>query len=191
MHWLYFIYFFQAFTVVTVFNAMTFALKVTPFSVKSLSEASVAIDRFKVSFLSFFLQIFTSTFVKSGSVYFACCSHRDPIPVNPGIGASVIIEVCLIWSRWMILGNWLNKMGIELFLVPYCKSSSCHPVYFYPSPNPADYFFVSDFSGRLNILPLIYLSHKALLHDLHHTSMKLRTKSVGDTIIKGAILGRC
>uniref|UniRef100_A0A8C2DVI9 ATP-binding cassette, sub-family C (CFTR/MRP), member 5 n=1 Tax=Cyprinus carpio TaxID=7962 RepID=A0A8C2DVI9_CYPCA len=47
----------QAFTVVTVFNAMTFALKVTPFSVKSLSEASVAIDRFKVSFLSFFLQI--------------------------------------------------------------------------------------------------------------------------------------
>uniref|UniRef100_A0A8C1VMJ5 ATP-binding cassette sub-family C member 5 n=1 Tax=Cyprinus carpio TaxID=7962 RepID=A0A8C1VMJ5_CYPCA len=38
----------QAFTVVTVFNAMTFALKVTPFSVKSLSEASVAIDRFKL-----------------------------------------------------------------------------------------------------------------------------------------------
>lgn len=38
----------QAFTVVTVFNAMTFALKVTPFSVKSLSEASVAMDRFKV-----------------------------------------------------------------------------------------------------------------------------------------------
>lgn len=40
---------FQAFTVVTVFNSMTFALKVTPFSVKSLSEASVAVDRFKVS----------------------------------------------------------------------------------------------------------------------------------------------
>lgn len=38
----------QAFTVVTVFNAMTFALKVTPFSVKSLSEASVAMDRFRV-----------------------------------------------------------------------------------------------------------------------------------------------
>ncbi|KAL4647043.1 multidrug resistance-associated protein 5 isoform X1 [Arapaima gigas] len=37
----------QAFTVVTVFNAMTFALKVTPFSVKSLSEASVAMERFK------------------------------------------------------------------------------------------------------------------------------------------------
>lgn len=33
---------------VTVFNAMTFALKVTPFSVKSLSEASVAVERFKV-----------------------------------------------------------------------------------------------------------------------------------------------
>lgn len=28
---------------------MTFALKVTPFSVKSLSEASVSVDRFKVS----------------------------------------------------------------------------------------------------------------------------------------------
>lgn len=40
--------YFQAFTVVTVFNSMTFALKVTPFSVKSLSEASVAVDRFKV-----------------------------------------------------------------------------------------------------------------------------------------------
>ncbi|KAK2495655.1 hypothetical protein MC885_014567 [Smutsia gigantea] len=38
----------QAFTVVTVFNSMTFALKVTPFSVKSLSEASVAVDRFKI-----------------------------------------------------------------------------------------------------------------------------------------------
>ncbi|XP_030247831.1 ATP-binding cassette sub-family C member 5 isoform X2 [Sparus aurata] len=41
----------QAFTVVTVFNAMTFALKVTPFSVKSLSEASVATERFKSLFL--------------------------------------------------------------------------------------------------------------------------------------------
>ncbi|XP_054138585.1 ATP-binding cassette sub-family C member 5 isoform X6 [Melozone crissalis] len=38
----------QAFTVVTVFNSMTFALKVTPFSVKSLSEASVSVDRFKL-----------------------------------------------------------------------------------------------------------------------------------------------
>ncbi|XP_077146263.1 ATP-binding cassette sub-family C member 5 isoform X3 [Ranitomeya variabilis] len=37
----------QAFTVVTVFNSMTFALKVTPFSVKSLSEASVSMERFK------------------------------------------------------------------------------------------------------------------------------------------------
>lgn len=45
------LFFVQAFTVVTVFNSMTFSLKVTPFSVKSLSEASVAIDRFKVSFL--------------------------------------------------------------------------------------------------------------------------------------------
>lgn len=41
----------QAFTVVTVFNSMTFALKVTPFSVKSLSEASVSVDRFKSLFL--------------------------------------------------------------------------------------------------------------------------------------------
>uniref|UniRef100_A0A2I3HGR9 ATP binding cassette subfamily C member 5 n=1 Tax=Nomascus leucogenys TaxID=61853 RepID=A0A2I3HGR9_NOMLE len=41
----------SAFTVVTVFNSMTFALKVTPFSVKSLSEASVAVDRFKSLFL--------------------------------------------------------------------------------------------------------------------------------------------
>ncbi|XP_053566297.1 ATP-binding cassette sub-family C member 5 isoform X3 [Bombina bombina] len=38
----------QAFTVVTVFNSMTFALKVTPFSVKSLSEASVSMERFKL-----------------------------------------------------------------------------------------------------------------------------------------------
>ncbi|XP_059187616.1 multidrug resistance-associated protein 5 [Centropristis striata] len=41
----------QAFTVVTVFNAMTFALKVTPLSVKSLSEAAVAAERFKSLFL--------------------------------------------------------------------------------------------------------------------------------------------
>ncbi|XP_048362920.1 ATP-binding cassette sub-family C member 5 [Sphaerodactylus townsendi] len=45
----------QAFTVVTVFNSMTFALKVTPISVKSLSEASVAVDRFKVSDCFFFV----------------------------------------------------------------------------------------------------------------------------------------
>ncbi|XP_072914397.1 ATP-binding cassette sub-family C member 5-like [Hemitrygon akajei] len=37
----------QAFTVVAVFNAMTFALKITPISVKALSEASVAVGRFK------------------------------------------------------------------------------------------------------------------------------------------------
>lgn len=48
-HSLFFFFFFKAFTVVTVFNSMTFALKVTPFSVKSLSEASVSVDRFKVS----------------------------------------------------------------------------------------------------------------------------------------------
>ncbi|XP_051873220.1 ATP-binding cassette sub-family C member 5-like isoform X2 [Pristis pectinata] len=41
----------EAFTVVTVFNAMTFSLKVTPFSVRSLSEGSVAVDRFKSLFL--------------------------------------------------------------------------------------------------------------------------------------------
>ncbi|XP_018432035.1 PREDICTED: multidrug resistance-associated protein 5 isoform X1 [Nanorana parkeri] len=41
----------QAFTVVTVFNSMTFALKVTPFAVKSLSEASVSMERFKSLFL--------------------------------------------------------------------------------------------------------------------------------------------
>ncbi|XP_078521976.1 ATP-binding cassette sub-family C member 5 isoform X2 [Lissotriton helveticus] len=41
----------QAFTVVTVFNSMTFALKVTPFSVKSLSEATVSLERFKSLFL--------------------------------------------------------------------------------------------------------------------------------------------
>uniref|UniRef100_A0A2K6L6T8 ABC transmembrane type-1 domain-containing protein n=2 Tax=Rhinopithecus TaxID=542827 RepID=A0A2K6L6T8_RHIBE len=50
----------QAFTVVTVFNSMTFALKVTPFSVKSLSEASVAVDRFKVSVRQLFI-MFPST----------------------------------------------------------------------------------------------------------------------------------
>ncbi|XP_078268090.1 ATP-binding cassette sub-family C member 5-like [Rhinoraja longicauda] len=37
----------QAFTVVAIFNAMTFALKITPISVKALSEASVAVGRFK------------------------------------------------------------------------------------------------------------------------------------------------
>lgn len=37
----------EAFTVVAVFNAMTFALKVTPLAVRSLSEASVAVKRFQ------------------------------------------------------------------------------------------------------------------------------------------------
>ncbi|XP_048400660.1 ATP-binding cassette sub-family C member 5-like isoform X2 [Stegostoma tigrinum] len=37
----------EAFTIVAVFNAMTFALKITPISVKALSEASVAVSRFK------------------------------------------------------------------------------------------------------------------------------------------------
>lgn len=38
----------QAFTVVAVFNSMTFALKVTPLAVRSLSEGAVAIRRFQV-----------------------------------------------------------------------------------------------------------------------------------------------
>uniref|UniRef100_A0A669B606 Si:ch211-221f10.2 n=1 Tax=Oreochromis niloticus TaxID=8128 RepID=A0A669B606_ORENI len=38
----------EAFTVVAVFNAMTFALKVTPLAVRSLSEAAVAVKRFQV-----------------------------------------------------------------------------------------------------------------------------------------------
>ena len=38
----------QAFTVVAVFNSMTFALKVTPLAVRSLSEGSVAVKRFQV-----------------------------------------------------------------------------------------------------------------------------------------------
>uniref|UniRef100_A0A3Q4HG96 ATP-binding cassette sub-family C member 5 n=1 Tax=Neolamprologus brichardi TaxID=32507 RepID=A0A3Q4HG96_NEOBR len=37
----------EAFTVIAVFNAMTFALKVTPLAVRSLSEASVAVKRFQ------------------------------------------------------------------------------------------------------------------------------------------------
>uniref|UniRef100_A0A4W3GY81 ATP-binding cassette sub-family C member 5 n=1 Tax=Callorhinchus milii TaxID=7868 RepID=A0A4W3GY81_CALMI len=43
----------QAFTFVAVFNAMTFALKITPISVKALSEASVAMDRFQVKVCSY------------------------------------------------------------------------------------------------------------------------------------------
>uniref|UniRef100_A0A8C5AWW6 Multidrug resistance-associated protein 5-like n=1 Tax=Gadus morhua TaxID=8049 RepID=A0A8C5AWW6_GADMO len=41
----------QAFTVVAVFNSMTFALKVTPLAVRSLSEGSVAVKRFQRLFL--------------------------------------------------------------------------------------------------------------------------------------------
>uniref|UniRef100_A0A8C9Z642 ATP-binding cassette sub-family C member 5 n=1 Tax=Sander lucioperca TaxID=283035 RepID=A0A8C9Z642_SANLU len=38
----------QAFTVVAVFNSMTFSLKVTPLAVRSLSEGAVAVKRFQV-----------------------------------------------------------------------------------------------------------------------------------------------
>lgn len=38
----------QAFTVVAVFNSMTFALKVTPLAVRALSEGAVAVKRFQV-----------------------------------------------------------------------------------------------------------------------------------------------
>uniref|UniRef100_A0A671K610 Multidrug resistance-associated protein 5-like n=1 Tax=Sinocyclocheilus anshuiensis TaxID=1608454 RepID=A0A671K610_9TELE len=38
----------QAFTIVAVFNSMTFALKVTPLAVRALSEGSVAVKRFQV-----------------------------------------------------------------------------------------------------------------------------------------------
>uniref|UniRef100_A0A673XWZ6 ATP-binding cassette sub-family C member 5 n=1 Tax=Salmo trutta TaxID=8032 RepID=A0A673XWZ6_SALTR len=41
----------QAFTVVAVFNSMTFALKVTPLAVRALSEGSVAVNRFQRLFL--------------------------------------------------------------------------------------------------------------------------------------------
>jgi len=80
---------------------MTFALKVTPFSVKSLSEASVAIDRFKVSFLCLFLQIVTFTSVKIFSVLLVCVlpSVIKAHTVNPGVGAGGMVQVCLIWSK--------------------------------------------------------------------------------------------
>ncbi|KAM6953651.1 ATP-binding cassette sub-family C member 5 [Aplochiton taeniatus] len=41
----------QAFTVVAVFNSMTFALKVTPLAVRALSEGAVAIKRFQRLFM--------------------------------------------------------------------------------------------------------------------------------------------
>ncbi|XP_056106276.1 ATP-binding cassette sub-family C member 5 [Rhinichthys klamathensis goyatoka] len=41
----------QAFTVVAVFNSMTFALKVTPLAVRALSEGSVAVKRFQKLFM--------------------------------------------------------------------------------------------------------------------------------------------
>ncbi|XP_036934103.1 multidrug resistance-associated protein 5 isoform X3 [Acanthopagrus latus] len=41
----------QAFTVVAVFNSMTFALKVTPSAVRSLSEGAVAVQRFQRLFM--------------------------------------------------------------------------------------------------------------------------------------------
>ncbi|XP_038137298.1 multidrug resistance-associated protein 5 [Cyprinodon tularosa] len=41
----------EAFTVVAVFNSMTFALKVTPLAVRSLSEGSVAVRRFQRLFM--------------------------------------------------------------------------------------------------------------------------------------------
>lgn len=41
----------QAFTVVAVFNSMTFSLKVTPLAVRSLSEGAVAVKRFKRLFM--------------------------------------------------------------------------------------------------------------------------------------------
>ncbi|XP_028271684.1 multidrug resistance-associated protein 5 [Parambassis ranga] len=41
----------EAFTVVAVFNSMTFALKVTPLAVRSLSEGAVAVKRFQRLFL--------------------------------------------------------------------------------------------------------------------------------------------
>ncbi|XP_023134834.2 ATP-binding cassette sub-family C member 5 [Amphiprion ocellaris] len=41
----------QAFTVVAVFNSMTFALKVTPLAVRALSEGAVAVKRFQRLFM--------------------------------------------------------------------------------------------------------------------------------------------
>ncbi|XP_016378267.1 multidrug resistance-associated protein 5-like [Sinocyclocheilus rhinocerous] len=41
----------QAFTVIAVFNSMTFALKVTPLAVRALSEGSVAVKRFQKLFM--------------------------------------------------------------------------------------------------------------------------------------------
>ncbi|XP_060742129.1 ATP-binding cassette sub-family C member 5 isoform X1 [Tachysurus vachellii] len=41
----------QAFTVVAVFNSMTFVLKITPLAVRSLSEAAVAVKRFQELFM--------------------------------------------------------------------------------------------------------------------------------------------
>uniref|UniRef100_A0A673VW37 ATP-binding cassette sub-family C member 5 n=1 Tax=Salmo trutta TaxID=8032 RepID=A0A673VW37_SALTR len=86
----------QAFTVVTVFNAMTFALKVTPFSVKSLSEASVAMERFKVRSLpfSFFLAVCSAVAVCS-SVRLSLSGKLTGICGSVGSGKTSLISAIL------------------------------------------------------------------------------------------------
>ncbi|KTF77673.1 hypothetical protein cypCar_00046872, partial [Cyprinus carpio] len=67
----------QAFTVVAVFNSMTFALKVTPLAVRALSEGSVAVKRFQVKNTSTYTNqklLFCPYFL---TVMF-CNSQKDP-----------------------------------------------------------------------------------------------------------------
>lgn len=67
---------------------MTFALKVTPFSVKSLSEATVAMERFKVRTVPFISNWFLQSLFPPSLTIIPLSSHAL-IPSRPSVPAVI------------------------------------------------------------------------------------------------------
>uniref|UniRef100_A0A8C7DJ96 ATP-binding cassette sub-family C member 5 n=1 Tax=Oncorhynchus kisutch TaxID=8019 RepID=A0A8C7DJ96_ONCKI len=162
----------QAFTVVTVFNAMTFALKVTPFSVKSLSEASVAMERFKSLFLMAEVEMI-----------------RDK-PLNP----QVAVEMMGASLAWETAGHSAQPTPRG---TPSVGSTQRHG-----RRRPAQEDEAGEQAGRLlkvgEIPPIPSVSNTLYNTNIHHTTLCLQGKltgicgSVGSgkTSLISAILGQ-
>uniref|UniRef100_A0A8C5GZ36 ATP-binding cassette sub-family C member 5 n=1 Tax=Gouania willdenowi TaxID=441366 RepID=A0A8C5GZ36_GOUWI len=76
----------EAFTVVAVFNSMTFALKVTPLAVRSLSEGAVAAKRFQVSFV-FFGEAFTHMNTFAYCIFYLFFPQGSLVGICGGVGS--------------------------------------------------------------------------------------------------------
>uniref|UniRef100_A0A8C1IQ56 Si:ch211-221f10.2 n=1 Tax=Cyprinus carpio TaxID=7962 RepID=A0A8C1IQ56_CYPCA len=93
----------QAFTVVAVFNSMTFALKVTPLAVRALSEGSVAVKRFQVKN--------TSTYTNQKLLFCPYFLTGSLVGVCGGVGSGKSSLLSALLGQMTLLGGSVAVNG--------------------------------------------------------------------------------